>query len=82
VKIADCGGGEHGRERSGRDAAIRKPHARHAEASVPSPHARRLGSQADDVRRQSELARMIFRDHLISMALIAASLVVQVAGGV
>lgn len=39
--------------------------------------ARRLGTRADPIDRQSELARGICRDHLVCLVLIATLLVVQ-----
>jgi hypothetical protein len=43
------------------------------------PRAVRLGQRVDPVERQSELARSIFRDHLLCAASIAGLLVVQLA---
>ena len=41
------------------------------------PSARRLGARDDDSGVQSELARSILRDHLICLAALAATLVLQ-----
>jgi hypothetical protein len=43
--------------------------------------ARRLGTRADTLDRQSQLARGILRDHLICLATMASVLVVQLAAG-
>ena len=43
------------------------------------PAAVRLGARADDVERQSALARSILHEHLVSFAAIAALLSVQLA---
>jgi hypothetical protein len=43
------------------------------------PQAVRLGSRRDPVERQSELARSIGREHLLSLASVGAVLVLQVA---
>jgi hypothetical protein len=45
------------------------------------PAAVRLGTRADPPAVQSRLARSIFRDHLVSLAAIAAVLAVQLAAG-
>jgi hypothetical protein len=44
------------------------------------PHAVRLGTQADTVAEQSQLARGILRDHLCCLAAVFAALVLQLAG--
>jgi hypothetical protein len=43
------------------------------------PNAVRLGAQSDSVAEQSVLARSILRDHLVCLAAIAGSLVLQLA---
>ena len=43
------------------------------------PNAVRLGQRADDVAKQSALARSICRDHLLCIALIGAFTLVQIA---
>jgi hypothetical protein len=43
------------------------------------PSAVRLGARTDAIDHQSELARSIFRDHLLCAAAIAALLVVQLS---
>lgn len=43
------------------------------------PHAVRLGTRRDTAVRQSELARSIFRDHLVCIAAIVALLVIQLS---
>jgi hypothetical protein len=43
------------------------------------PSAVRLGARADSVRRQSRLARSIFRDHLVCAAAITALLALQLS---
>jgi hypothetical protein len=45
------------------------------------PSARRLGSRRDPLAVQSGLARAIYRDHLVCLALIAAVLAVQLGFG-
>ncbi|HTK15043.1 MAG TPA: hypothetical protein VL769_01520 [Acidimicrobiia bacterium] len=42
-------------------------------------NARRLGRQSDDAEGQSRLARLILRDHLACIGMIAAALVLQLA---
>jgi len=44
------------------------------------PSATRLGGRRDTVEAQSALARSIFHEHLLCIAVIAALLVVQLAG--
>ena len=43
------------------------------------PAAVRLGARGDPVERQAELARSIYRDHLVCLGLIVALLVIQLA---
>jgi hypothetical protein len=45
------------------------------------PNAVRLGARTDPLDERSRLARAIVRDHLVSIALIAGVLVVQLAAG-
>ena len=45
------------------------------------PHAKRLGSQRDDHATQTLLARGIFRDHVVFLALMVGVLVVQLVAG-
>jgi len=45
------------------------------------PNAVRLGSRTDAAGEQSRLARSILRDHLLSLAALAALLIVQLAFG-
>jgi hypothetical protein len=44
------------------------------------PHAVRLGSRRDPAARQTELARSIFRDHLVCAGAIVALLALQLSG--
>jgi hypothetical protein len=45
------------------------------------PSAVRLGTRRDPVTTQSRLARSVFRDHLLCLAVIAAVLVIELAFG-
>jgi hypothetical protein len=47
--------------------------------AVTVPSAVRLGTRVDPIRRQSELARSVGRQHLLCLAGIAAVLVLQIA---
>jgi hypothetical protein len=43
------------------------------------PHAVRLGARSDPVQRQEELARSIFRDHVVCASAISALLIVELS---
>ena len=45
------------------------------------PNAIRLGARADGLRKQSELARAILRDHILCFATISAFVAVELFGG-
>ena len=45
------------------------------------PNARRLGARRDPLAVQSELARAIYRDHVVCLALIAGVLVIELGFG-